>query len=275
MSTSNIPKVVLVTGASSGIGREVALQFGRKGARVALVARRRDRLDEVAEQVRFLGGEPLVLPTDISVREQMEAAVHAVEECWGRMDVLVNNAGYGVYGTVEECEPEDFERQIAVNYLGAVYATKAALPLMRRQRSGTIINVSSISGSTTSPFDSSYCASKSALNAFTSVLRMELAGSGISVSLICPGYTKAEFETALIQRRPYTVRTFINPVTSERVAREIVICAQRPRSRVIIPKFLLVSILVEALLPSLHEWRQIKFRRPGVSSTHKEINMLL
>lgn len=128
-------KVVLITGASSGIGRAVALQYGAKHACIALVARRVDRLEKVAEEVIRSGGQALVIPTDVAERSQIETAVRAVEGHWRRLDVLINNAGYGVFGSIEECYPEDFEQQMRVNYLASVYATKMALPLMRRQGS--------------------------------------------------------------------------------------------------------------------------------------------
>lgn len=269
MSERNPPRVVLITGASSGIGRAVALQFGIQHARVALVARRRQRLEEVAEEVERLGGKALITPADVAERSQIEAAIDAVEQRWGRLNVLINNAGYGVFGAVEECLPEDFEQQIKVNYLAAVYAVKAALPLMHRQGSGVIINVSSISGKATSPFDAPYCASKFALSAFTSILRMELAGTGISVSLVCPGYTETEWEKAMVQRRPYIVRTPLGPMTPDQVARQIVACAERPKRELLIPKILILPVLVQTLLPGSYEWWQSRFRRPKANGSQE------
>lgn len=260
--TQDPSKVVLVTGASSGIGRAVARQFGIRHARVALVARRRGRLEEVAEEIERAGGEPLVIPADLAEQQSAEEAVRTVDQRWGRLDVLVNNAGYGVFGTVEECLPEDFLQQMKVNYLAAVYAVKAALPLMRRQAVGAIINVSSVSGKATSPFDAPYCASKFALSAFTSILRMELAGTGISVSLICPGHTKTEWDGAVVKRRPYIVRTPLRPMAPERVAREIVACTEKPRHEVLIPKILTLLVVMQALFPGLYEALQSRFRRP-------------
>jgi len=254
-------KVVLITGASSGIGRAVALLYGAKHSCVALVARRADRLEIVAEQVLRAGGQALVIPTDVSDRNQIETAVHKVEEHWGRLDVLINNAGYGVFGSIEECYPEDFEQQMRVNYLAAVYATKIAIPLMRRQGSGAIINVSSISGKAASPYDAAYCASKFALNAFTSVLQMELAGTGISVSLVCPGYTKTEWLDVVVQRRPYVIRTALSPMSPERVAGQIVSCAERHKREVLIPRILILPVLLQTILPTLYHWWQSRYRR--------------
>jgi hypothetical protein len=245
------------------------LQFGAKHARVALVARGRQNLEEVAAEVEHSGGEALIIPTDVAERGQIEAAIRTVEKRWGRLDVLINNAGYGVFGSIEECLPEDFEQQIKVNYLAAVYAVKAALPLMRRQGLGIVINVSSISGKATSPFDGPYCASKFALAAFTSILRMELAGTRISVSLVCPGYTKTGWENRVVQRRPYVVRTRLRPISPERVAREIVACAEKPKREILIPKILILNILVQILLPRLYERWQSRFRRPEATQVSK------
>ena len=106
-------------------------------------------------------------------------------------------------------------------------------------------------------------ASKFALNAFTSVLRMELSGSGISVSLVCPGYTKTEWESCLVQRRAYVARTFLHPMTAQRVAMEIAACVERPRRELLIPKVLILPVLIQGLLPGFYEWLQTTFRRPN------------
>ncbi len=253
-------RVALITGASSGIGRALAVQLGRKHYRVALVARRRDRLMEAAREAERGGGEALIAPADVTDRAQIEAVVGMVLQRWGRLDVLVNNAGSGVFGSVEECLPEDFEHQMEVNYLAVVYAVKAVLPLMRRQNRGVIINVSSISGKATSPYDAAYCASKFALSAFTSVLRMELAGTKISVCLVSPGYTRTEWNAAVVQRRPYAVRTPLHPMPPEQVAIAIVDCAERPRREMLIPRILVLPVWLQALLPGLYERLQTRYR---------------
>lgn len=253
-------RVALVTGASSGIGRAVAIGLGKRHYRVAVVARRRDRLEEAARELESSGGEALVASADVADRAQVEAAIDAVQQRWGRLDVLINNAGYGVFGSVEECLPEDFEHQMEVNYLSVVYAVKAVLPLMRRQNHGVIINVSSISGKATSPYDAAYCASKFALSAFTSILRMELAGTKISVCLVSPGYTRTEWNAAVVQRRPYAVRTPLHPMPPEQVASAIVDCAERPRREMLIPRILVVPVWLQALLPGLYERLQTRYR---------------
>ncbi len=252
---------VLVTGASSGIGRAAALAFGTLGDSVTLVARREHRLQEVAEQIERAGGHALVFSADLAARNSAEDAVDAAVKEWGRLDVIVNNAGYGVYGSIEECFPEDFERQMRVNYLAVVYGTKRALPHMRAQGSGSIINVCSISGMLASPLDATYCASKFAVTAFTDVLRMELAHSNIHVSMISPGYTKTEWAEAVVQRRPFSWRTRMRPLPAERVAQLIVSCADRPQRNIIVPGALQFPLWLQRLSPRLHDWRQLRFRR--------------
>ncbi|MBI1884967.1 MAG: SDR family NAD(P)-dependent oxidoreductase [Chloroflexi bacterium] len=256
--------VAIVTGASSGIGRETALLLGRRGYCVGLLARRLERLEQVAEEVIAAGGAAAPLPTDVASRVQVNRAVEAIVRRWGRVDLLVNNAGFGVYGLVSECEPADFERQVQVNYLGAVYCTLAALPTMLQQESGCIINVSSISGKVPSPLSAGYCASKSALGAFSAALRMELRGRGVSVVTVCPGYSEGEFDEAMVKRRPLERRNLLRPVAAASVARTIVRAAERPRRELVTPSALRLLALGYHVMPGLIDWWQSKFRNgPG------------
>ncbi len=220
--------VVLVTGASSGIGRMTAIKFASRGARVALLARRENRLSEVADEVSRAGGLPMVIVADVSNRFGVEHAVETVVKGWGRLDTLVNNAGFVVYGSVDECMVEDFERQISVNYLGAVYATKAALPVMREQGSGSIINVSSLNGVIHIPFNSAYNASKAALRAFSLTLRKELEGTRLSVSIISPGYTETEILKVMVKRGAIRKQVLFKALSPGEVADVIVGCADSP-----------------------------------------------
>lgn len=245
---------VLVTGASSGIGREVALKFASRGARIGLVARREHLLKKVAQEIEDLGGVPCVIVADVAERAQVEAAVRSLAEKWGRLDVLINNAGYVVYGSAEECPVEDFERQMKVNFLGSVYATKAALPLMRQQKAGSIINVCSINGSIHFPFNATYNASKAALRAFTLTLRQELRGSNISVSLVSPGYTETEILEVMVQRGPGRRQVLFKPLTASGVADVIVSCVERPRREFVMPFPARLLALADAIAPPVARW---------------------
>jgi len=178
-------RIAIVTGASSGIGLATARLLGRHGARLVLNARRRDRLENLAKET---GG--VAVPGDIT-----DAAVRArlLEACGGRVDILVNNAGYAQAGPVETVREADARRQIEVNVFAAACLVQAVMPLMRKQRSGRIVNISSIAGRFGYPLFGWYCASKHALEGLSDALRLEARPWGIHVSLIEPGPVETEF----------------------------------------------------------------------------------
>ena len=184
--------VALVTGASSGIGEATALALAASGAKVALAARRTDRLDAVVKQIEAAGGEALALVCDVTDEAQVNRTVQAVKEKWGRLDVLVNNAGIAVHGPVLGADTEEWRRAFDINVLGLMYATHAALPLMKEQSSGHIVNMSSVSGRIALPELSIYCATKWAVNGFSESLRQECIGYGLRVTIIEPGLTTTE-----------------------------------------------------------------------------------
>jgi short-subunit dehydrogenase len=185
--------VVVITGASAGIGRETALEFARQGAHVVLAARRGDRLEAVAAQCRALGVEAIVVPADVGRRDDVERVVQAAIDRFGRIDVLVNNAGFGFSGTIEETTEADMRELMDVNYMSAFIATKLVLPYMRKRRRGHIVNVSSVVGKMAFPFHGAYSATKFALSAFTEALRGELDGSGVTCTAVLPASTRTEF----------------------------------------------------------------------------------
>lgn len=223
--------MVIVTGASSGIGAATAVACGREGMRVTLAARRPDRLARVAEAVHAAGGQVRVVPTDVGDEAAVRALVDGTVDEWGRVDVLVNNAGIGLLAAVGQMRATDFERILRVNFLGAVYATLAALPHMRRQGSGHVVNVASIVGKRASPFRSAYVASKFALVGLSEALRMELRRDGIHVTCVCPIGTATEFFEREENRLGVTGRR--GPIQSaELVARRIVRALRRPRAEV-------------------------------------------
>ena len=169
------PGVVVITGASAGIGRAVAREFGRQRWRVALLARGTDGLDAARQEVERAGGEVLVLPTDVADAEQVEAAAAAVEARWGAIDVWVNNAMATVYSEALAVAPADFRRATEVTYLGAVWGTLAALRRMKPRDRGTIVQVGSALCYRSIPLQAPYCGAKAALRGFTDSLRCELA----------------------------------------------------------------------------------------------------
>jgi short-subunit dehydrogenase len=248
--------VVAVTGASAGIGRECVLAFARAGSRVAAAARRLDRLETLAAEVRALGAEVLVLKTDIGVPEDVKRFVQATVERFGRLDVLVNNAGYGVRGTVEETPASAYERLMRVNYLGTVYGCQAAIPIMRGQGAGVIVNVSSIVGHRALPTGGAYAATKAAQISLTEALRVELRGSGVHACSVHPIGTQTEFgEVAQRESGKEDAAHPVGPQQSARkVAEAIVRCAQRPRAEVYPYPASRAIVWLSALAPGLSDW---------------------
>ncbi len=180
-------KVVIVTGASSGIGRETALLFGKLGARVALVARRRKLLEAVAEEVRAAGGRALVAPADVGDARAARAAVASVRRAWRRIDVLVNNAGVLKPGPVANLTEAALDAMLRVNLYGPLFMTQAALPTLLRHPGGSIVNVASLAGRRGLTPLGGYCASKFALVGLSEALRTEYDAAVLHVGLVLPG----------------------------------------------------------------------------------------
>jgi short-subunit dehydrogenase len=251
-------RVVVVTGASSGIGAATAVACGRAGMRVALAARRADRLARVAEEVRAGGGAARVVPTDVADETAVQALIEGTVEAWGRLDVLVNNAGAGILAPAEQTTPAEYERLVRVNYLGAVRAVLAALPHMRRQGSGHVVNVASVLGKRASPFRAAYVGSKFALVGFSEALRMELRGTGIAVTCVCPVGTSTEFHEVEPNRLGVPGRG--GPIQSaEHVARAIVRALRRPRAEVHPYPPARLLFLLNALAPGLVDRLMMRF----------------
>ncbi len=193
MNEQNEKKVAIITGASSGIGMETALAFARKQYAVVLAARREDRLNGVAERCRSLGAEAVVKPTDVADEKQVELLVAEAADRFGRVDVMVNNAGYGLFARVVETSTEAMREIFDVNYFGLFYGCKAVAPIMMRQKSGHIFNVSSVIGKRGTPFHGAYCATKFAICGLTDSLRVEMKPHNVRVTCVCPSLTETEF----------------------------------------------------------------------------------
>lgn len=226
-------KVAVVTGASAGIGRATALALGRDGARVVVTARRRDRLEALAQEIRGVGSEALVVPGDVARREDVRTVVGAAIESMGRLDILVNNAGLGHFAGLEQTPPETFQYLWDVNVMGMVYGIQEALPFMRREGRGHIINVSSVAGKRGTPGSSAYNATKFAQIGISEALRLELRRARIYVSVVCPVMTDTEFFEVAARRSEGRLPRHPGPVqTAEHVARCILRCIHRPRPEV-------------------------------------------
>src|SRR2546427_11274962 len=184
---------VIITGASQGIGRAIALEFSGRGARIPLAARNRPALDELATEIRDRGGEAVVIPTDVTIPAQVERMTTETIRALGGIDVLVNNAGVGLNASVADAEAADVEALFRLNVLAAASAIRAVIPIMRAQQSGLIINISSVAGRIVVPRIGYYSASKFALTAIGDALRMEEGHRGIRVMNVFPGMTRSNF----------------------------------------------------------------------------------
>ena len=188
MSFAN--QVALVTGASSGIGWALAKALSSEGCKVGLIARRRGRLEQLADQIALAGGAAATAVADVGDRSQVAAAVEQITSRLGPVDLLIANAGVGAPTMVEPLNTADIETQFRVNTLGVVYSIEAVLPAMLRRGRGHIAAVSSLGAYVGLPGESGYCASKAAVNVFLDGLRIQLRDRGIAVTTICPGFVK-------------------------------------------------------------------------------------
>ncbi|MBI3031316.1 MAG: SDR family oxidoreductase [Candidatus Rokubacteria bacterium] len=254
-----VGKVALVTGASSGIGAATAKALAREGVRVALLARREDRLEEVADEIRHLPGHALVCPADVTDSATARTVVERVLGQWKRIDILVNNAGQGISAPFEATTPEELRALMEVNLVGVLTLTQAILPGMLQHASGHIINVASVSGRRGVPLRSAYNATKFALVGLSESLRQELRGTGVHVSIVYPIVTKPEFPAAAITKAESPRH---GPVqTADQVARAIVRCARRPRPEVYpYPPARILAVL-SALAPGFVDWMMARFLR--------------
>jgi len=184
-------KVVWITGGGSGIGRALALEFARSGARVAVSGRRREKLEDTVVEIKSAGGEGLAVTCDVTDEESIREAVAQVVSTWGGLDVAVANAGYAVNGRIEALEAEKLRHQLDTNVVGAAMTAKHALPALRLAR-GRMVFVSSVAGMVCYPGGGAYCASKFALRAIGMTLAQEAHGTGVSVTTFYPGFVESE-----------------------------------------------------------------------------------
>ncbi|MFN6558664.1 MAG: SDR family NAD(P)-dependent oxidoreductase [Nostoc sp. ChiSLP01] len=185
-------KVAIVTGASSGIGEATALALAAEGATVAIAARRSDRLQTLEARITSTGGKVLSITTDVSDEAQVEALVNKTHSKFGRVDILINNAGVMLLGSIDGADTEDWRRTININVLGLMYATHKVLPLMKAQGVGHIVNISSVAGRVANAGSGVYNASKWAVGAFSEALRKEVYQNNIRVTIIEPGLVATE-----------------------------------------------------------------------------------
>jgi short-subunit dehydrogenase len=243
----------LVTGASSGIGRVLALRLAERGAHVALLARGADALERVATEIAQRGGEALALPCDVADPGAVaRAATHAREKLGG-VDLLVNNAGYGGHHRFLEWDLDDVENLMRVNYLGAVYCTKALLPQMIERGRGWIVFMSSIVGKIGMPDETAYSATKFAMIGLAEGLGMEVEDAGVHVLSVCPGAVRTPFfrPADLARMAPSAHRAMIEP---EAVVDATLHALERGRREITVPRSYAAMNLVRAIAPGFLRW---------------------
>jgi len=238
-------KTVVVTGASSGIGRATALEMARRGANLVLAARRAEELEMTAAECRRLGVESVAIPTDVGDREQCRQLIERA----GKIDVLVNNAGFAIFDSIAAADAGDLEQMMQTNFFGAVHCTQAVLPQMLERGAGTIVNVSSICGIMGYARMGGYCATKFAVVGFTEALRDEVLGRGVSVALVCPGTTETDFFLKAERGKMPAASRLLLAVKPERVARDVCNAAEDGRYRRILPLLARVFIRMKEVFP--------------------------
>ncbi|HYI00605.1 SDR family oxidoreductase [Hyalangium sp.] len=246
-------KVFVITGASSGIGRATALALAKKGAHLVLAARREEPLDDLAQQCEALGIRCLAVLTDVTDSAAVRALATQALHAFGRIDGWVNNAGVYLVGRLEETPDDAFRQVMETNFFGTVYGSRAALAQFRHQGRGTLVNVSSVYGSTAGPYVSAYAASKFAVRGFSASIRQEFEGTGIHVCTILP----ASVDTPLWQHTANYTGWRARPVepvySPERVARAIVHVLAHPRRELFIGPSRRAFTVLHSLLPALTE----------------------
>ena len=240
-------KVVLITGASSGIGRESAVEFAKLGANIILVSRTKEKLEQVADELKKYNVIILVCQCDVSKKDQVKEMSKTVLEKFDSVDILVNNAGFAIYGSVHDLSIDDIESQMETNYFGMVYCIKYFLPLMLEKKSGHIVNVASVAASFGLPGIASYCASKFAMLGFSEGLKHELKNSGVGITVVSPIMVRTNFfEHPSFEKMPK-----FSPISlsSKTVAKAILKAANSPRLEIIVPSLVRGAVWLKNTFP--------------------------
>jgi len=269
-------KTVIITGASSGIGKALALQLASQGAWLTLAARDAQRLDALVEVCQQRGSKAMAIPTDVADESQCKALIQHTQEVYGRIDILVNNAGIDLVSKLEDLPNLDlFKQVIDVNFYGMVFCTYYALPFLKETQ-GRIVNISSLGGLLAIPYNTSYIASKFAIIGFSDSLRMEVEQARVSVTVICPSLVVTEFHERYLDkngqakgpagRAIYTKRT----MSADQCA-QIILQATKQRKRQVVMRPGHLALWLKLIVPQLVDRMIItRFLRPAVKRTLEE-----
>jgi short-subunit dehydrogenase len=263
-------QVVIITGASAGIGKALALQLASQGTKQAIAARRADRLEQVATECRSRGGEVLAIPTDVSDEAQCKNLIEKTVATFGRLDMLINNAGMAASALLDEFpDLRLFRQTVDINLYGTVYCTYYALPYLKHSK-GRIVAVSSLGGKSAIPYNTPYCASKYALHGFFDSLRMELVQHGVSCSVICPWWVITEFHESQLNKdglpRGQRGRAIYskNMMTADQCAAITLAAAYKRRREVLMGPGIL-AVLLKTIAPGFLDWLTFKiFLEPAI-----------
>jgi short-subunit dehydrogenase len=265
--------VAIVTGASSGIGMETAFALARRKYSLVLAARRAERLEEVAEKCRCCGAPAAAaVLTDVAVESQVDALVAGAVEEFGRIDVMVNNAGFGLFARAIQTTDAEMQAIFRTNFFGVFYGCKAVAPIMIRQRGGHIFNVSSIIGKRGTPFHGAYCATKFAVCGLSESMRVELAPCNVRVTLVCPALTETEFfeHSPRGRRAQESFRRFKGLMSAQAVGDKIAATVGKSKPELVFSAGGRLLALVSALWPRAADWMMSAYYRDLVGRLETE-----
>ena len=240
-------KVVVITGASSGIGKQAAIEFAKSGANLVLIGRKKDKLEQTSKELKKFTGSTLICQCDVSKKNEVDTMATIVLEKFGSIDILVNNAGFAIYGSVYDLSIDEIELQMQTNYLGMVYCIKKFLPSMLHQKSGHIVNVASVAASFGLPGIASYCASKFAMLGFSEGLKHELKNSGVDITVVSPIMVRTNFfDHPSFEKMPKYSPTSLDPKT---VAKAVLKAATSRRLEIIVPSVVRSAVWMKHTFP--------------------------
>jgi short-subunit dehydrogenase len=255
-------KVTVITGASMGIGEAIASLFLREGACLVLCSRDLSRTQAAAQRIGGTQENTLCVACDVSRRDQVDSLAQAAVQKFGRIDIWINNAGFGLNDTVEKMNMGQFRQMFDTNFFGMIECMQAAIPIMRRQGGGDIVNISSVSGHIATPYAGGYAATKHAMQAIGMAARMELRRHNINVVTVCPGYITTDFAKNMIKQPDSQRQTAIRGVGPEVVARDTLKAVLKRKRQAVTPWFYWIFIKLYQNAPGLVERRIQRSLKP-------------